>query len=78
MQDSERDTSGDIAPGSLDVPQILPRPALSQPANALENLIALLWKDDAGNHFAYEGKELELRRPTGMRHWGAQDKWRLF
>lgn len=40
---------------------------------------AVLSRDDAERRrFAYEGKELELRRPTGMRHWGADDKWRLF
>ncbi|KAJ4298312.1 hypothetical protein N0V90_006212 [Kalmusia sp. IMI 367209] len=71
------DVSGDIAPGSLEAPQMLPRPALLKPT-ALDKIITFLKKEDAEKNFAYEGKELELRRPTGMRHWGAQDKWRLF
>ncbi|KAF2448210.1 hypothetical protein P171DRAFT_440635 [Karstenula rhodostoma CBS 690.94] len=77
--DDYDDVSGDIAPGSLEAPQMLPRPvaALGKPS-ALGRVIALLRKGDESGNFAYEGKELELRRPTGMRHWGAADKWRLF
>ncbi|KAK7181708.1 hypothetical protein DPSP01_008645 [Paraphaeosphaeria sporulosa] len=77
--DDYDDISGDIAPGSLEAPQMLPRPVatLGKPS-ALGRIIAVLRKGDEGGNFAYEGKELELRRPTGMRHWGAADKWRLF
>lgn len=74
---SNLDASGDIAPGSLEAPQMLPRPA-SKKSTKLDRFITFLLKDDSEKNSAYEGKELELRRPTGMRHWGAQDKWRLF
>ena len=74
--DQHHDISGDIAPGSLEAPQMLPRPTpVSE--STFERFMTFLRKDDEKN-FAYEGKESELRRPTGMRHWGAQDKWRLF
>ncbi|KAF1965580.1 hypothetical protein BU23DRAFT_584943 [Bimuria novae-zelandiae CBS 107.79] len=74
--DHDDDVSGDIPPGSLEAPQMLPRPTPIS-SSALERLVAFLKKTD-DEAFAYEGKELELRRPTGMRHWGAADKWRLF
>lgn len=73
-EEEERDISGDIAPGSLDTPDMLPRSSVLE-ESFLARIVALLQRHDAD---AYEGKELELRRPTGMRHWGAQDKWRLF
>ncbi|KAJ4355739.1 uncharacterized protein N0V89_003759 [Didymosphaeria variabile] len=76
--DHDDDVSGDIAPGSLEAPQMLPRPTTLSEPSALGRFVAFLKKGDEEKNFAYEGKELELRRPTGMRHWGAADKWRLF
>ncbi|KAF2270137.1 hypothetical protein CC78DRAFT_599480 [Lojkania enalia] len=69
----KRDVSGDIAPGSLEAPQMLPQAAapesladtISQAINAL-----LKGEDYERRNFGYEGKELELRRPKGMRYWG--------
>ncbi|KAF2678204.1 hypothetical protein K458DRAFT_377260 [Lentithecium fluviatile CBS 122367] len=75
--DDEEPRAGDIAPGSLEAPSMLPRPA-NQDDTMYDRIIALLRSDAERKSYAYEGKELELRRPTGMRHWGAQDKWRLF
>lgn len=76
--DDDEPRAGDIAPGSLEAPSILPRPA-SGKDTVFAKIYAFLRKDDAERRkLAYEGKELELRRPTGMRHWGAADKWRLF
>ena len=68
----ERDVSGDIAPGSLEGPVMLPRAAA--PESRTERLIdainVILRRSDAeGRRFAYEGKEAEMRRPEGMRHW---------
>lgn len=78
-EEDDGDLSGDIAPGSLEAPQMLPRPASIDGETLSNKIIALLRREDAEQkRFAYEGKELELRRPTGMRHWGAEDKWRLF
>lgn len=77
-EDHDDGISGDIAPGSLEAPQMLPRPtALTEPST-LGRIVTFWRKADDERNFAYEGKELELRRPTGMRHWGAADKWRLF
>lgn len=75
--DRHHDLSGDIAPGSLEAPQMLPRPT-PVASSRFGSFFAFTKKGDDDRSFAYEGKELELRRPTGMRHWGAQDKWRLF
>ncbi|KAF2277769.1 uncharacterized protein EI97DRAFT_374080 [Westerdykella ornata] len=57
---AERDLTGDIAPGSLEAPQMLPRAAA--PQSFIDRLKA---KESS----AYEGKESEMRRPWGMRHW---------
>lgn len=75
--DHDHDVSGDIAPGSLEAPQMLPRPTPVS-SSTLDKFIKFLRKGEDEKNYAYEGKELELRRPTGMRHWGSQDKWRLF
>lgn len=56
---------------------MLPRPTPAA-SSTFDRVFTFLKKGDDDKNFAYEGKELELRRPTGMRHWGAQDKWRLF
>ncbi|KAF1962001.1 hypothetical protein CC80DRAFT_543368 [Byssothecium circinans] len=75
--DDDDDHSGDIAPGSLAAPEMLPH-AANLDDNMIARIIAALKRHDPRKDYAYEGKESELRRPTGMRHWGAADKWRLF
>ncbi|KAL5117627.1 hypothetical protein ACEQ8H_004520 [Pleosporales sp. CAS-2024a] len=63
--------AGDIAPGSMESPSMLP--TASSTAGERESFFRCLralfhihhWSDD----FGYEGKEGEMRRPTGMRHW---------
>lgn len=65
--EDEHDVSGDIAPGSLDAPQMLPSAPATEELSMFERLCALFHRGESS--FGYEGKELELRRPTGMRHW---------
>jgi hypothetical protein len=65
ISDNEQDFSGDVAPGSVQAPQVLP--TASEEASFLDRLCALFHR--AESSFGYEGKELELRRPTGMRDW---------
>jgi hypothetical protein len=65
FSDNEQDFSGDIAPGSVQAPQVLP--TASEEASFLDRLCALF--HHAESSFGYEGKELELRRPQGMRDW---------
>ena len=68
LEDEERDLSGDIPPGSLEAPQMLPRAAA--PTTLFDSIRAVLRGQDAKRReFGYEGKEGELRRPEGMRHW---------
>jgi hypothetical protein len=67
FSDNEQDFSGDIAPGSVQAPQVLP--TASEEASFLDRLCALFHR--AESSFGYEGKELELRRPEGMRDWKA-------
>ncbi|KAF1847383.1 uncharacterized protein K460DRAFT_57482 [Cucurbitaria berberidis CBS 394.84] len=67
LADDENDVSGDIAPGSLEAPQILPSAPVSEEWPWLQSLCAFFHGRESS--FGYEGKELELRRPTGMRHW---------
>jgi hypothetical protein len=62
---NEQDFTGDIAPGSVQAPQVLP--TASEEASFLDRLCALFHR--AESSFGYEGKELELRRPEGMRDW---------
>ncbi|KAJ4346045.1 hypothetical protein N0V95_005778 [Ascochyta clinopodiicola] len=65
--DEEIDAEGDVAPGSMEAPQMLPK-AAAHGSSLYQSLCALFHggKEDYG----YEGKELELRRPEGMKHWG--------
>ncbi|KAH7067756.1 hypothetical protein FB567DRAFT_255115 [Paraphoma chrysanthemicola] len=60
--------SGDIAPGSLDSPSMLPKAATDERDSFFKSLCALFHGSDRES-FGYEGKEGEMRRPTGMRHW---------
>lgn len=69
----KHDDSGDIAPGSFEAPQMLPRVAApeSYADTISQAIIAMLKGEDIESRkFGYEGKELELRRPEGIRHWG--------
>lgn len=61
------DVEGDVAPGSVDAPQMLPKASTRGPS-IYRSLCALFHgsEDDLG----YEGKELQWRRPEGMKHWG--------
>lgn len=65
--EEEIDAEGDVAPGAMEAPQILPKAAVHG-SSFYQSLCALFHssKEDYG----YEGKELELRRPEGMKHWG--------
>ncbi|CAO2651622.1 Nn.00g041920.m01.CDS01 [Neocucurbitaria sp. VM-36] len=67
LSEDENDVSGDIAPGSLEAPQILPSAPLPEESSWLQTICAFFHGSESS--FGYEGKELELRRPTGMRHW---------
>jgi len=70
--EEERDASGDIAPGSLESPVMLPRAAApeSRTERLMNTISVILRRSDAERRrFAYEGKEAEMRRPEGMRHW---------
>lgn len=66
LADNENDISGDIAPGSLEAPQMLPSAPAPEESSLLQTICAFFHGRESS---AYEGKELELRRPTGMRHW---------
>lgn len=65
--DDEIDVEGDVAPGSMEAPQMLPKAAVHG-SSLYRSLCALFHggNDDLG----YEGKESEMRRPEGMKHWG--------
>ena len=65
FSDNEQDFSGDVAPGSLQAPQVLP--TASEEVGVFDRLCALFHR--AESSFGYEGKELELRRPEGGRDW---------
>ncbi|KAF2819276.1 hypothetical protein CC86DRAFT_144121 [Ophiobolus disseminans] len=60
--------AGDIAPGSLDSPSMLPKASDNERESLLHSIHALFHSGNRDS-FGYEGKEGELRRPTGMRHW---------
>lgn len=65
--DADFDVEGDVAPGSMDAPQMLPKAAAG--GSGLFRSLCRLFS--AGSEeFGYEGKEEELRRPEGMKHWG--------
>ncbi|KAF2995540.1 hypothetical protein E8E13_002748 [Curvularia kusanoi] len=66
--DDEFDVEGDVAPGSMEAPQMLPKAAASAGSSLYRSLCALF--HSSGDDFGYEGKEGELRRPEGMKHWG--------
>ena len=71
--EDKRDLSGDIAPGSLESPQMLPRAAAPESlAEKLSQRFSAVFgnADLERRGFGYEGKESEMRRPQGMRHWG--------
>ena len=60
-----------MAPGSMEAPQMLPKAA----AGGSSSLYRMLCRVFQGGRreefdFGYEGKEGELRRPEGMKHWG--------
>jgi hypothetical protein len=64
----ERDRSGDIAPGSLDAPDMLPQ--APRPESFIDTIKGIFTGESSeSREYAYEGKELEMRRPQGMRHW---------
>ncbi|KAF1917257.1 hypothetical protein BDU57DRAFT_444962 [Ampelomyces quisqualis] len=60
--------SGDIAPGSLDSPSMLPKESTEHTESFFRSLRGL-FHSSGEESFGYEGKEGEMRRPTGMRHW---------
>ena len=65
--EDEIDVEGDVAPGSVEAPQMLPK-AAAHGSGLFRSLCALF---HGGNEdLGYEGKESELRRPEGMKHWG--------
>ncbi|KAH8719269.1 hypothetical protein GQ44DRAFT_623732 [Phaeosphaeriaceae sp. PMI808] len=59
--------SGDIAPGSLDSPSMLPKASVNEHNSFFRSLCAFFHGSD--ERFGYEGKEGEIRRPTGSRRW---------
>ncbi|KAF2125999.1 hypothetical protein P153DRAFT_369379 [Dothidotthia symphoricarpi CBS 119687] len=66
------DRSGDIAPGSLDSPRMLPNAPLEESSveSLFDRICAFLHGENREKSgFGYEGKELEMRRPTGSRRW---------
>lgn len=65
--EEEFETEGDVAPGSMEAPQILPKAAAHR-SSFYQSLCALF--HGGGEELGYEGKESELRRPEGMKHWG--------
>lgn len=73
-QQEKRDTSGDIPPGSLEAPEMLPRsPAPDTTIDAIEEIInSVLSRSRSAEHrqLAYEGMEGAVRRPQGSRYWG--------
>ena len=65
--EDEIDVEGDIAPGSMEAPQMLPKAAAG--GSGLYRSLCRLFQGGR-EEFGYEGKEEELRRPEGMKHWG--------
>jgi hypothetical protein len=64
-EEEEQDFSGDIAPGTLEAPSVLPK-ALKE-ASMFDRLCAKFHRTESS--FGYEGNELELRRPSGVHNW---------
>ena len=65
--EDEFETEGDVAPGSMEAPQMLPK-AAAHGSSFYQSLCALF--HGGREELGYEGKESELRRPEGMKHWG--------
>jgi hypothetical protein len=65
--DDEIDVEGDVAPGSMEAPQMLPKAAAG--GSSLYRSLCKLFQGGR-EEFGYEGKEEEMRRPEGMKHWG--------
>lgn len=65
--DDEIDSEGDVAPGSMDAPQMLPK-AAAHGSSLYRSLCALF--HGGSEDYGYEGNEAVMRRPTGMKHWG--------
>lgn len=65
IDDEEQDFSGDVAPGSMEAPSY--RVKASEKDSLLDRMCALFRGKESS--FGYEGKEGELRRPTGERDW---------
>ncbi|KAA8617522.1 hypothetical protein PtrV1_09029 [Pyrenophora tritici-repentis] len=63
--DEKGDFSGDLVPGSLEAPQVLPKPP--KEGGFWDRLCSRF--HSAESSFGYEGKEREMRRPEGMRDW---------
>lgn len=65
--DDEPDLSGDLVPGSAQVPQMLPTvPEVDDPS-LFDRLCAVFHRSESS--FGYEGKESEMRRPIGSVYW---------
>ena len=67
----KRYSSGDIAPGSPEAPQILPRAATPDSlADTVSWAISIVFRMDdmEKRRFGYEGKESDVRRPERIRH----------
>ncbi|KAI4950961.1 hypothetical protein J4E86_007470 [Alternaria arbusti] len=63
--DDQEDFSGDVAPGSVEAPQVLPK--ASEEDSLFDRLCAMFHR--AESSLGYEGKELDVRRPGGVRDW---------
>ncbi|KAF2875327.1 hypothetical protein BDV95DRAFT_486945 [Massariosphaeria phaeospora] len=65
---------GDIAPGTLEIPQMLPRAAVvDSSVDGLFQMIGAVFgsTEIQRKEYGYEGKELEIRRPEGSMHWSS-------
>ncbi|KAF2497338.1 hypothetical protein BU16DRAFT_505615 [Lophium mytilinum] len=71
LQLAFRDTSGDLSPGSLEAPSMLPRSLNLSPSKRVGIMAGVFTRRRGGTErdFAYEGMEGRVRRPVGMRHW---------
>jgi hypothetical protein len=65
--EDEFDVEGDVAPGSVEAPQMLPKTSTSR-SGVYRSLCALFHGGD--DVLGYEGKEAQWRRPEGSKHWG--------
>jgi hypothetical protein len=53
----------------MDSPSMLPKEISSEEHESFLRSLLAMFGRDANDSFGYEGKEGEMRRPTGMRHW---------